>query len=406
MQSIKFPVAHNTIAKKVAEVWPFRSNAANKFAIEPADVLLKNESITESFARTMLGAFYQNYCSGTVCAAKKTFGRDCFDSLCNCTETSDIRLHLLPQIKDRWSIERVRLSGGASQLSYLPIADVFCIVVQHDSEGSQNILNDNALQERNLPFGHAYDAARINLSKRSHHEFEAICDNDTEQPIIYSSTWHDEYDAARILLTDKIERLKVHGNHVILLLNNNRVLVTGSESDLGLAIAFSELSAAQDDPRPLPPVPLTLKNGRLVRYRLPADNIWHVMFDDLELHYMAHVYQAQKRILESQPAHADHEIGTFRLQKNESSNWCSFSLIRKGRSPILLPKTDFVHFERDAECSEERVVRAPWHRLIAVMGDSVQRNTHAFPERHLLTRRPTPAELRLLAQPQHLPVTA
>ncbi|MGH9550291.1 MAG: hypothetical protein ACRD3W_12995, partial [Terriglobales bacterium] len=274
------------------------------------------------------------------------------------------------------------------------LGDAFALVVVQDQAKQMTTLNSTHFDHWQMTFETALAAARHNLALRSEDvHFDTIVDKDSELPIVYTSQWHDEYDAARILLPNSVSQLNVQGEPFILLLNNNRILITGSESDLGMAIAYSELSAAQEEPRPLPPVPLTISNGEFVRYQLPEENIWHVMYDDLELNYMSTIYQSQKRLLDGDYNQLVDgcRVAAFRVAKNEEFELRSFCSAWHCSVPVLLPKTDFVIFERKSQ-GHQLLAQASWERVATILGADLEL-LDLYPQRYILKRFPNEREL-------------
>ncbi len=129
----------------------------------------------------------------------------------------------------------------------------------------------------NSRWGVAYEKAlrdaRANLLEISGEPFES------PQPGLYVSPWRDNHDASRLLLTNRIRRLDVKGDHVAMVPNRDTLLVTGSADFAGLARMAEIATAAMDEPYWVSGLPVRLTDGGWARFMPDAE---HPSFRDFK----------------------------------------------------------------------------------------------------------------------------
>ena len=180
----------------------------------------------------------------------------------------------------------------------------------------------------------------------------------------------------------------------VLMLNHNYLLITGSESENGLMYAFSEIHKAQTEPRSMPPLLLSLKDGVYSLFRPPAGSPLYPIVRDFELGYLHSAYGWQKRDLEGQfkqliggRSILDYSVATSDGVKR------SYCVIGNGFLPALVPKVDVVFFA----VSEDDLVPCPWERVNASVQNLLM-ETDFYPALASIDRFPVTKEIDLMRQ--------
>src|SRR5262249_6440318 len=136
------------------------------------------------------------------------------------TSLSEVERSLIPVVREGLFFERTLLETHF-EMAHQPLAGPFHIGLVIDSEESMKYVTKEQLQRWRVDFEKLLAVARRNLEARSRKPFLPLA------PGAFISSWHDSYDGSRILLTDRIRQLGVHGAPVIVMPNRDTLLVTG-----------------------------------------------------------------------------------------------------------------------------------------------------------------------------------
>ena len=114
-----------------------------------------------------------------------------------------------------------------------------------------------------------------------------------------ASNTGDSYDATRLILTNLIEQLEVEGTPVAMVPNRNTLLVTGSESEVGVKMMV-ELASRElmENARPLIATALIFRDGQWEDWQVPED---HPSWEDYRrcvLGFQQFEYDNQKKMLD------------------------------------------------------------------------------------------------------------
>lgn len=407
-------------AELVAESLLHRGSAGKLLFDRQGFALLVKDALGRPNKQIFLSNFYREYCSRDVKNREKVLLRASNNSSAGAWHLGAVQSRLLPQVKDRWSVEKMRLEqtcGMAGKAVPQPsidgtvlaersaelqstqnaidfphgvIAEHFASLLTIDMPESAIYLTSEHLARASMTFQQAVDKAVQNLAVRTKFQFESLSHADTDEVILHSTTWKDEYDAARILFSHNIEKLPVKGDHLVFLVNQNYMLVTGTESERGLMYAYSELRAAQSAARAFPPFPILLRDGEYSRYRVPKTSLWHNFFREMELRYQSNVCRWQKDLLEKQfnQLVIGSHVVDFELAKNNQGKMFSYCAVYEKAIPALLPETDIVYFQN----KNGRAASCKFGRLKKMLPDLFE-ETEFYPSRSLMVRFPTAAQL-------------
>jgi hypothetical protein len=387
-------------AELVAESLVNRGSAKSQLIFDRSGfALLIKDTLGRANKEIFLSNLYREYCEGDVITREKVLLSAASAGTSAAVDSEELKARLLPQVKARWTVERMRLqnegkrSGGRGERWVVPhgvIAEHFAVLLTTDAGDSGNYLTSIQLLRSQITFQQAVDRAVDNLAERTSSQFESLVHADTDEVILHTTTWKDGLDAARILFASNIEALPVRGEHLIFLINPNYMLVTGTLSERGLMYAYSELRQANKERPGFPPFAVLLRDGVYSRYRVPATSLWHHFFHEMELRYFSGVCKEQKDFLQSESTFLlpGCKLLDYELAKNDQGRMFSYCVVYDRSLPALLPPSDYIYLQnkngRAASGSFERV-----RRIFPQLFES----TGFYPTRYLLTRFPSAQQL-------------
>jgi hypothetical protein len=140
----------------------------------------------------------------------------------------------------------------------------------------------------------AWEVARRNLQRQTTDRLEQIA------PGLFQSTWEDTYDAARMLLLEKVAWVKVKGDPVAFLPNRNLLLITGTEEHDALAAIAEQAEELFVAERSLSPYLFKLVEG--------GWDVWSDWQEDAERLEMMRPLQELQRKVEATDANEQKEL--------------------------------------------------------------------------------------------------
>ncbi|MBI3928815.1 MAG: hypothetical protein HY319_24960 [Armatimonadetes bacterium] len=300
----------------------------------------------------------------------------------------EARACLMPRLQHRLQLETLRLLKDLVVPHVLLSEDLTATVV-YDTPQAILSFPEDQLERWGITFEEAMRAARDNLWAASNDEFS--CHRG-----LYTSPWRDNYDASRLILQPLIRQLKVEGQHVVLPLHRDSLLVTGSEEHAGLEALLQAAGTGFEHPRFICGAPIWLQEDRWTEYEPPAGHPLAEEFRRLRLCSRARDYQEQKQVLEElhHSRGEDLLVAAYSLtdQTGELQNYSSWS---RGVD-TLLPRSERVALFDPALPEEERVLGLfDWEHLKSVVGALMEKTDH-YPIRFRVRQFPSEAQLALL----------
>ena len=119
-------------------------------------------------------------------------------------------------------------------------AEHLCVNLVRDNKNAFIHIDKNILDDWKISAVEAHDIAMKNLEAATVGQFAKGAAG------IYFSQWNDFYDSTRILLTDRIRELKVAGNPVAIVPNDNTLAITGSDDNAGILELIGWIKTASD----------------------------------------------------------------------------------------------------------------------------------------------------------------
>jgi hypothetical protein len=306
------------------------------------------------------------------------------------------RAALLPIVRDRMYFEHLALlaePGARTPPAALRvIAESLAIAPALDDADTIRPLATGDLEAWKVDFDAAMRPALENLRRKSVAAFESI------GPGACESTWHDDYDGARMLLDDVLARCEVRGDVVVATPNRATLLVAGADDPTALAALADRIEVGLKAPR--------ANAGRA--YRRTA-GVWAPFlpsgppalarrFEAFELDAKGRDYAEQKEALERRLAKEKKDIFVAKFVIATSKSGASFSYGTWTRGvDTYLPVAEYVAF-----IDPERP-KAEWFRGRARLADvrklpapAALRPLGTWPERLVTEGFPTPEELAKL----------
>jgi hypothetical protein len=213
---------------------------------------------------------------------------------------------------------------------------------------------------------------------------------------VWASTWSDVYDASRLLLTDMIHRLAVHGEPVAAIPSRNNLFVTGSLDDEGMAlIAALAADILENDTRPLSSDLLVLRDGTWQPFRpnLPADIAQRLALSRYRA--LDSNYAEQKKLLEKihEKEGTDLFVSTYRAVQQTDTGEITSSAQWTRDVVTLLPRCDSVWLF----CHQRNeLLDIAWADAMRHMPELAMPYDHLSPPRFLLSRFPDDATYEAL----------
>jgi len=306
----------------------------------------------------------------------------------------DVNPDLLPKVVRRTEYDASlpeRNGDGGEARGTMPwlIGDHLAVVAAYDLPECVMTVMPHRLAAR---WGVAYEKALrdacANLLEISGEPFE------NPQPGLYVSPWRDNHDASRLLLTNRIRRLDVKGDHVAMVPNRNTLLVTGSADSAGLARMAEIAAAALDEPYWVSALPVRLTDGGWVRFMPDAEHPSFRDFKSLRTRSIAVDYAEQQetlnRLFELEDA-GSFASSYFVAESRGTRGYVSYCVWTDGVTQVL-PQTDVVAFMFPDKPEERCAVAADWDSVFGTMAEAMT-PVGSYPERYLVSQSPTPGQL-------------
>lgn len=159
------------------------------------------------------------------------------------------------------------------------------------------------------------------------------------KPGLYESPMHDEYDATRLLLGERIIDLDVKGAPVAFVPNRATLLITGSEDDANLVECFARVRMAlKGDSRPVTLTPLILGVDGWMPWLPPAGRDARGPLAALAREALENELRASAELLQAR--FPTHTLATLALKDGAASPQVLASF--DASKPALLPRADQV----------------------------------------------------------------
>ena len=310
---------------------------------------------------------------------------------------SEAAARLLPAIRNRSYFELTKMQivnrgMAAPDWPLRLLAEHFAVCLVYDLPESIHQIQHSTLEKWQIELDDAMTVATANLRAMTDQPLESII------PGVWQSTWRDNHDIARVLLTDFIRQHEVQGDPVVLLPNRDTLLLTGSDDETGLGAIAALAEEALQSPRPMNGMALRLTGDEWVPFMPSPDHAEFARFRLLLIRSLGQDYEEQKELLNEANEKTDDDIfvaGFKARQNNETGEIVSYCVWSKDVD-TLLPKTDEVFFYvSQGEDKGDIAARASWASVIEVVGDLMHADGN-YPQRFRVVSFPNEKQLREL----------
>lgn len=258
----------------------------------------------------------------------------------------DASFDLRPRLWSRSTFEMMKLRNRLENTEepdwpIEPIGEHLYLSLVFDLPESVRSISSEDLESWGVSTWEAREVAIKNLAEE---EFVIASLGD----VLYASNTGDSYDATRLILTNLIEQLEVEGSPVAMVPNRDTLLVTGSESEVGVKMMV-ELATREllENARPLVASALIFREGQWEDWELPED---HPSWEDYRrcvLGFQQFEYENQKKMLDqlNEQELIDQFNASFTVISKDDRHM-SYCVWGKGVLSSL-PRTDLVAFVSD-----------------------------------------------------------
>lgn len=300
--------------------------------------------------------------------------------------------HLRPKIWNRSTfafheLER-RIKGGDSlDMPLYPLGSHLYSSLVFDTEHAMRSLSNDTLESWGATYYEALEVACQNLDE-STLAFAKIGDN------FHSAMSGDNYDSSRVLLLDRIRSYGVVGDPVAVVPQRDALFIAGSQDEASLSIMFDlTQKTMEEDPRPLCPLPLVLRDGEWVDWEPPRNHALRPRFDEIQASFYGGLYHEQKEILDAVFEHEGEDLFVASysgVQPPGSERVRSYCVWVPG-ADSLLPRSELVLFP---EIDGEGIAAVgEWDHVADVVGDLLVEDASYYPVRYRVREWPSPAQL-------------
>jgi hypothetical protein len=285
--------------------------------------------------------------------------------------------------------------GKGPAFTHRPLNDHLALEVVYDHPSSIASLAPETLEEWGMELDEAVSIGRSNLRERTPGTFEEV------RPGVFASPWHDNYDAARLVLTELISRLDVRGDPVALLPHRDALLVAGSDDADALGHIAATAEPLLDDSRAITGRAFVWRDGAWEWFMPPEDHPQHRLFRRLLRLSEAREYDDQRAALDDRHEASGTDVFVASLSlierpdNGEVLSFCSWAQ----DIPTLLPRADAIAFVRTPSGES---VAVPWEAAVAVVGD-LMAPQGLLPERWRVVEFPDEAQRAELARYEIVP---
>jgi hypothetical protein len=313
----------------------------------------------------------------------------------------EARSHLRPKIWTRAQFAnmdlRQRLDGGpALDLPLYPVGEHLVTTVVYDLPASMRTLSETDFEGWNTSYYEAMEAARLNLEE-STLAWARIGDH------LHSAMTGDNYDSARVLLTDQIREFEVRGDHVAMIPSRDTLLITGSDDMQGLQIMLDlTLQHLSEDPRPLSGVPLRLVDNDWEDWQPPDDHPLGAGFHWLMQVFLGGLYADQQELLGAlhQKEQTDVFVASFSAVENEETGEKRSYCVWGEGVDAVLPRTEYILLPTESDLAGSSTTHAggTWSRVREVVGDLMQPVPDLYPPRWRVREFPSQQQLEMIGR--------
>jgi len=250
------------------------------------------------------------------------------------------------------------------ELAFQQLNDHLVVALVYDLPESMRFITRKDLEKWGVGLFQVLEVARQNLAQLGTPQYASIGDE------LYVVSVGDSYDATRLLCLDLIRHMEVQGEHVVAIPNRSTLLVTGTESEIGLTIMADLAEKGLSEPRPISGCLFRLVGDDWEPWLPARDHSTYQKFKLMAVKGLMGDYGDQKGLLEQLYAKTNQDffVASFNAIKTDAGDVFSYSVWSKDVL-TLLPRTDKVYFYQ-GEGTQSLV--AEWDRVIDAASDLLE----------------------------------
>lgn len=313
----------------------------------------------------------------------------CQDGMEVPTDFSAARAGLRPKIWSRGTLDLAALQHELkgqefANLPLMPLGSHMYYSIVYDTEHAMQSISSEQLEEWGVSFEQAFQVALQNLEESSS-AIAQIGDH------FFAPATGDNYDSARVMQIDRISSLDTPGDCIAMVAERDGLYITGSQDETGLKLMVSLTDQANENARPICPVPLVLTDSGWQDWGPPRNHVLRADFDRLEVFFLAGLYNQQKPLLDEHLEEMDDYVfvASFSaIQLNESGAIKSYCVWGENQE-CLLPRTQIIVFMGE----EGTLASGEWSHVQSVIGEMMFEEEDYYPPRYRVLEFPSAEQL-------------
>lgn len=304
---------------------------------------------------------------------------------------AEARQHLRPKIWSRSTFEELelqrRIDGESKPLTLplYPLGSHLYSSLVYDLPTSMRSVTMDEISSWGLTIYEALEIAAENLQQIPIN-IAQIGEG------LYCFTTSDNYDSARILLTNTIRGFEIQGEPIAVVPQRDACFVCGSEDSVSLSIML-ELTkeVVRTEPRPLSPLPLILQGDEWEDWLPSPDHPLFAGFHSLKQDFYGSMYRNQQESLETflkQQGESTYVSSFTGIQSQDNGRILSYCVWPEGVD-CLLPETDLIMLPSEHNFE----TRGHWEDVRRIVGSLMQRHPDYYPPRYRVREFPSRQQL-------------
>ncbi len=296
--------------------------------------------------KIFLGNAYEEYCRAPLFKRKRVIA---FYAAMQQSSESQIpdnfvaaEAHILPKVRERYYHEALQFiapgkGGKTPDVAFQLLNEHLTIELVYDTPKSMALIPREQLGKWQMDFDAVMKTARNNLWKISNENWLQ------PHPGLFVAPWTDFHNASRLFLHDLIWQLPVHGAHVAMIPNRNRLFVAGDKDAAALKVMASLVEKEFSEPLFMTAMAFRLNNSQWEPFLPHIASPVYTKYRELQIKSMGQMYAEQKQLLERTFTQAKHPdppfVASFSGITSPAGELITFASWAKG-AQTLLPDAD------------------------------------------------------------------
>ncbi|PQO32987.1 DUF1444 family protein [Blastopirellula marina] len=303
----------------------------------------------------------------------------------------DAQCDILPIVRSRSYLETEnllrRLQGEPkTNPQYLEIGDHLLAVPIYDLPETTRRIDPQLRQQWNRSLYELMETSLENLD-----QIKATITTLDERVFLFRN--QDNYDAARLLLLERIRDLPVHGLPVAMVPARDCLMITGDEDNLGMQLMVDIARQHLQDPYPISVTPCRMTGEGWQTWLPPPGHPLHREMNELRLQGLVEEYRTQHEAIETTLAATGRKgfVANYYLFRDLDTRELISYCVWPECSYALLPQTDIVVFMDQHHMKP--LASGKWASVQAILGSQLE-DLETYPPRFRVLSFPSEDALR------------